>query len=1026
MRQNLQCVGQGKLRRGCGFAKLLDGPNYNNSDFHDQLLTYTGAFRQPPTMVLHAESTQRAHHLFLGTQSTLARLKEVDGDYEILGTGFGGVRSTSAAAPRFTGAQVGDYLAFTNDFDKPMFYQLESSPTVTYTGVGVPPSSLGNPGDTYTDTGSPSTGSYIKTTASGWVSWDPTSKLFTFDDLDVIGLSRAKVCWSYQNCLFFADVEMDGERFGYRIVWSDYQNPTSFDPAKLNSLAGTWDLYTYERILGGQALGSTFLIYTTHGIWEMVVVGGEQSFQFIRLYNGEANVSQALLKYPNTLVSLEDAHIYCAEDGVYVFSQYYGKPQRLDWIHQSSPWIYNNIDDVNCSVAVAGFSVTKVGNKKEAANEVYISTASVGAANNCPDRTLRINMTYKVCDVVDAGFTAFCNHQAQMIPTARDLILELGICDAAEMQSNGYGYGKEGLPKPIPTSTANPTCFYTTVPANVATFETAGLPQVPTQIWRTAGIATVRLPAHGLSTGSLVRITGYAQNSFNTDQAAITVTDANHFTYVNPGPDVAAPSGSAQIKKILPSENVSVLVLANGVATVSLPAHGLANGSYVQITGAGTSVINASDAQITVLDVNTFTYTTSATTAATIQGAAGVSNIIPAGSTYSFLRWPASGDIPGMVVGVTYSYVPGPNENYLQYGVSHIFAATSFSYQITNTPNIILVSGPSGLNPGFPVTAFLTDGIQASLQPLGTAITPSSATRSPSNPSIVQITATGHGLSTGDTIKAESMTDSTMNTSGAVVTVVDANDFTYSAPAPVQNPQVFPLTLTNVVSEDLTQPSADPNSLCVAVGTGTIDDTCAKCQGTTLFVAISSVDWCAKQVGGVFYRETCQNTGAVGIISPLGYSSSVGSYLLNPYVSLWRFAPMFIERDEAPELQLDRVRIDFLAVPPTPPTLPNTIGLRVGIAAQPADPNTDDSVPQLPGESRFVWFQHSQQPLASPSQKTSLQHIAAGTIPSQYTKWEILRKGRVLAVELSLGGVGGDAEFTKIITASKEAETNKF
>jgi hypothetical protein len=132
---------------------------------------------------------------------------------------------------------------------------------------------------------------------------------------------------------------------------------------------------------------------------------------------------------------------------------------------------------------------------------------------------------------------------------------------------------------------------------------------------------------------------------------------------------------------------------------------------------------------------------------------------------------------------------------------------------------------------------------------------------------------------------------------------------------------------------------------------------------------------------------------------------------------------MFVERDEAPEIQCDLVRIDFLAKPQDPPS---TLGLRIGIAAQSCDPNTDDAIAQQTGESRFVWKPFSQQPLRNPSQKTSDQHILDNTVPSQYAKWNVYVVGRVLAIEIRQTGTNGDAEFTRLIAAVKEKEATDF
>src|SRR5262249_30377678 len=156
-----------------------------------------------------------------------------------------------------------------------------------------------------------------------------------------------------------------------------------------------------ERILAGKTLGNTFLIYTTRSIWEMSVVGGDQSFGFARRYGAEENQGASILKYPNTLVELPTAHFYLAEDAAYVYSPYYGQPDAAEWLHRSTPIILDNIDTDNCQVHVAQFHQ----------NEMLLSTASKDAVDNCPNRTLRVHMVYRVADKVDFGFTSFTNYR---------------------------------------------------------------------------------------------------------------------------------------------------------------------------------------------------------------------------------------------------------------------------------------------------------------------------------------------------------------------------------------------------------------------------------------------------------------------------------------------------------------------------------------------------------------------------------------------------------------------------------------
>jgi hypothetical protein len=420
MRQNFQCTGQGKLRRGSGFEKLLSTGNYNNSDFHDQLLSLSHAGgRQPVTLLFEAISTLGVRSLIIGTQQTVAQLNAFSGNYRILGGGFGGTFSQDAMAPRFKAAQQGDYVLLTNNFDKVKYLRLEQAA-------------------------------------------DPITGKFLYDvpDLDIIALTQAKVIWQWKSVVFLADVTMDQERVSYRLVWSDFDNPTGFDPAVLSSITGFKDLFTYETILAGMPIGNSFLIYTTHGIWEMIAVGGDQSFDFRRVYNGEKDEFKGCLAYPNTLINAHDTHFYIGREGLYQFGQYYPAPDRPEWLHRASYDLLSNIDPAACDAHVAGVF----------ADEVLFSVATKSATGHCPDYSLRINKAFSVADVVDHGFTAISQFSPQIIETIRDFIIENEICTLSGMASAGYPYGPEGLPRvlPAPSVPYAPDSIYQTARLAVA------------------------------------------------------------------------------------------------------------------------------------------------------------------------------------------------------------------------------------------------------------------------------------------------------------------------------------------------------------------------------------------------------------------------------------------------------------------------------------------------------------------------------------------------------------------------------
>lgn len=632
MRQNLQTKGVSKLVRGCGWAKLLDGSGYNNQDLHDQLLTFSpGATRKPVTLLFPAEMPQGPRFLFAGTQSQIAILNEYSGDWRVLGSGFGGKDNPGPSAPRFKAAQVDAFVCFTNDFDPPQYHVLDS-------GVDQP--------------------------------------LNPFPDLYLIGVTRAAVCWSFHGCLFLADVVMDGQRFPNMILWSDYQNPTSFDPAKLNSITGQEFLNPGEQILAALPFGNTMVIYTNENIWSMTIVGGDQSFDFGVIYSGHDNRSVGLLKYPNTLVSVGDEHAYLAEDALYTFSPYYIKPTRPEWAHYSTPALYDTLDKSNCQVPVAHHHDC----------ELFMSVPRVGAPGGMPDITLRFQLDWKVADIIDHGFSAFANYQSFSSPTIRDFAIQYGICTEAGLAALGYPMGQEGLPKPpvSPLVDSAPTCFYTT---------------------------------------------------------------------------------------------------------------------HTQ-------------------------------------------------------------------------------------------------------------------------------------------------------------------------------------------------------------------TIDGVVVEDWTQPSADPNSLCAAMGDLSLDDFCRRCGADTIMVAASSQDWCLKDLGKVFYREQCLNPTGAGTTSSDGYSSSIGNYVLNGYDSILRFAPAFLAGVPGdPPLVSEALKLDYEAVVASQPA---SVSLRIGVSAQPTDPNGPN----------LLWFQHSSKLLEYQTDKTAAQHLAAGTIPAKIARWTYYREGRMLCPELRISGTGGQATLTRVTMDAKPKESH--
>ncbi len=410
MRMNWQTIDENKLRRGCGWTKLLDQPTYNNQDFHDQLLTFSGTTREPVTMLYESESTKGIRMLWLATQSRIFRMNQTTGNWKLIGDGFGGGEGVDCAGHRFKAAVIGDFMLFTNGFDAPQYHRLEQPP------------------------------------------FDSTL-LAPIPDLETIRLTRARLVWAWKDVPFFADVTMDSQDQPNLVVWGNYRDPISFDPSKPDSLAGLKPLGYGERVLNGAPTSAnTYLLYTTHSIWEITPVGGAQVFNWREAYNGRKTDFNGILKYENALVDLGGDHLYMGSDRFYLFSPYRSSPEPVEWLHRADAVLYDDIDTAACSVHLGWVH----------GNEAFF-TVKRNSDVGCPGITVRINTKYKVADIIDHGFTAACNFRSQAVPTIRDFILDKRICTPDGLDAAGYGWVNEGLPSSalVPSAAFEPDSIYT-------------------------------------------------------------------------------------------------------------------------------------------------------------------------------------------------------------------------------------------------------------------------------------------------------------------------------------------------------------------------------------------------------------------------------------------------------------------------------------------------------------------------------------------------------------------------------------
>lgn len=254
-------------------------------------------------------------------------------------------------------------------------------------------------------------------------------------DLGTIGLTNANVICAWKGLLFLGDVTMDGIRVPHRVVWSNRNNPLSFDLASEGTVAGVQDLTNGETVMGFMPVNNFLMVYTTRGIWQIEVVGSEQVLNFRQLYS-EEKTGEACIIYPNTLVSNGQDMIYLGRDGIYVFNLYLAKPERIEWIHRVSSLIFNGVEGqfpgIKDTVCQAHF-----GFYNPKTETVYFSWVNLD--NTFPTHTLVLNLRYQFATLLDHGMTAATITTPNTNPSVRDFITQFAegkcICTEEELAS---------------------------------------------------------------------------------------------------------------------------------------------------------------------------------------------------------------------------------------------------------------------------------------------------------------------------------------------------------------------------------------------------------------------------------------------------------------------------------------------------------------------------------------------------------------------------------------------------------------
>lgn len=382
---------------GPSFPMYSPSFNYDYTVCGDYLYNRPGC-REAVTL-LSEVVTDTGRKLLAGTMSRVYEFNQSAGNWRVLADGLGNsgytIEQCGCNAVRGTIATLGTYVIFTNNFDPPSIYFLGDEPSQC-----------------------------------------ELQALLPITDLAVLGITRAGGVVTWKGFVIFFDITEDSVRMGGTVLWSDLENPHSFIESD-TSFAGRATVAVGETILAAAPIGNWLILYTDKSIIRVSLVGGEDVFNFERIYQG-GNA----LKYKYSLINTGDSHIYMGQSDIYVFTQFDTRPINIDWITKAAGMVFAGITEDDAIYAPINEEACDLvtGGWNEMTREAFMSWPTGDSI--CPTVTLRLNIKFGTADFIDHGFSAFLSFYKDIRPTIGEWIEDMGICPPGSKVATGIKDGR--------------------------------------------------------------------------------------------------------------------------------------------------------------------------------------------------------------------------------------------------------------------------------------------------------------------------------------------------------------------------------------------------------------------------------------------------------------------------------------------------------------------------------------------------------------------------------------------------------